>query len=538
VVKRDLGTLGESTLVAWAAARGINAQRATNDRNGWDYLLEFPPERCGIITRPLDREPPSISCFVQVKARSSRNLNVSARLVNWHRMIKETLPTFFLILEFGDSDYPRSAYLIPIAEARISHALRRIREIDSQGESIARRKLGVIFGAEDRLDRPNGEAFESAVRKHIGPSFEEYLDKKRKWVSSVGYEKNHGNLIVNISVNAHAAPLIEPLVDLSLGLVESLSINCAELHDVRFDIPARAPLRLPEGVLEIVERPSERAEMVLAYGASVVRITMEMFIPHGLAKILDAASLRIRLESSFFDIVVTKSSSFFRFELPDADERANLGKLVDLARVLLIFDDSARRHEEIIFALHARERLMFQNSIMLSECIDPRLRELAEVLLDAWAVAKLMDIQDRVELTTLDLMLQRSRLKAARNIGENVGRMRIRGFISKGVLSEGALVKVPYGIEVLLGNYRGVVVASLWGNIRFTGRKNEGDHEFEMESSERRLENALAAKMNQEPQVDLGAAVRAIVEASSSVPCLLLSDFAAPDSGATGRTQG
>lgn len=100
---RDLGQLGESTLTGWAAARSITAQRATNDRSGWDYLLEFPSRCDDKSPASRDREPASFSCLVQVKATSTGRLNRPVKLVNWHRLIKNPLPAFFLIVSAPDS---------------------------------------------------------------------------------------------------------------------------------------------------------------------------------------------------------------------------------------------------------------------------------------------------------------------------------------------------------------------------------------------------------------------------------------------------
>src|SRR4051795_2534936 len=134
-----LGALGESTLATWATARRIFPQRVTHDQNGWDYLLEFPPPGGNTLPPyPRDREPAIISCLVQVKATSRGDLNRSISLTNWQRLITYPLPTFFLVIDFGDDEIPKVAYLVPVDSASTHQVLQRIRELDSQGEDIAK----------------------------------------------------------------------------------------------------------------------------------------------------------------------------------------------------------------------------------------------------------------------------------------------------------------------------------------------------------------------------------------------------------------
>jgi hypothetical protein len=49
--------------------------------------------------------------------------------------------------------------------------------------------------------------------------------------------------------------------------------------------------------------------------------------------------------------------------------------------------------------------------------------------------------------------------------------------------------------------------------------------EFECLSSERRVEKVFATGRDEEPPMSLNAAVRAVADAQSSVPCLLLSQY-------------
>ena len=74
------------------------------------------------------------------------------------------------MINFEESAVPNVAYLVPVDSPAIRQALRRIRELDSQGEDIAKHKMSIICKEEHRLDAPNGESLKRAIRSHIGQS--------------------------------------------------------------------------------------------------------------------------------------------------------------------------------------------------------------------------------------------------------------------------------------------------------------------------------------------------------------------------------
>ena len=526
---RDLGALGESTLTTWAAARGINAQRVTKDSSGWDYLLEFPTRRNREFPAlPRDREPASISCLVQVKATSTSKLNRPVKLDNWHRLITNTLPVFFLILDFGSADTPRRAYLVPLDATSISRALRRIRELDSRSEGIAGRSLSVICHEENRLDVPNGESLEKAILNHIGTSLEEYIQKKQKWVKTIGYESTTGSFTFKLSVESlNCASLLEYLVDLSLGLRPPLAIGPAEIRDVRFGIPAREPTQeFPAGEIEIVREPVDQAEVTLRLGTSVVRTRMDMFLPRGLGNALKVELFKILLKGRFFHFLICPSRMSIDFHNPDFEARVRLYDLYDLARVVLLLGESARIGVGVELNIRPGEKAPIQ--LVLNPCgsIKPEILEFAAIVRDAWEVAKHLEVHETTELTMADLVLQKERFYLFRNLlAAEACEMKVSFFDGPGLKFEGARVCVPLGTEVMLGDYRGTVVVSVWGDVKRTGREEEGDLEYAVVTSEKKVERTFATRRDEEPSMSLSAAANAAAAAYNDVPCLILSQY-------------
>lgn len=532
-----LGALGESTLTTWATARRILPQRVTYDQNGWDYLLEFPPLWGNTLPPyPRDREPARISCLIQVKATGVGDLNRSVSLTNWQRLITYPLPAFFLVIDFGEGVVPNVAYLVPVDSAAIHQALRRIRELDSQGEDIAKHTMSIICKEEHRLEAPDGESLERAIRSHIGQSFEEYIRRKLETVETIGYESSRYQITFETlaEVLQGVSPL-EYFVDLSLGLRGPLPINRAEIRDVRFGIPARLPHReFSTGEIEVIPEPVERVEVVLSRGTHVVRTTMDMFLPRGLPveEILDAGLLKVLLKHEFFHFILCSSRMDLRFCGIENERPKKLREFYDFARVVLLFDENANRRENLRIFVRLGSQILRQGSLGFNEAMDPEIVHFAQTVLNAWEIAKHLDVQDEVELTADILMVQEERFKILRSLlsTEMIHQMKVGWFWERSQVSRSSKrVCVPFGVEVILGDLKGTVMFSVWGDVQCTGLEQEGLIQCEIVTSEKRLERTFTSRRGEE-ELSLSAAVKAIADTyDDDITCLILEHYKLPE---------
>lgn len=522
-MKRDLGTLGESILASWAAARGISPQRVTFDRKGWDFLLEFPNSHSTDPDLPKDRRCSYISCLVQVKATDNGRLNCSVSMRNWQHLATHPLPAFFLVLDFAHCEVPRQAYLVPVGRSQIGEALRRIRELDSQSKNISKHKMNVICAEESKLPQPNAESFEKAICDHIGPSFEGYIQQKADIVQQIGYEASSGLLSISLSDDSLGGVSIpDYLVDLSLGLREPLAISSAELRDVRFGIPARVPKVLPGGTLEITPKSFGEVELTLRRGMTVARTRMEMFLP------IMAHNLKVLLKARLFDLVTSRPQLSINFHFPGLDIQEKLCDLYDMASVALLLA-KASRGEELEFFVRSEKGVLAHGPLSRPDGgIPPEAFELATVARDAWIIAKHLEIQDKVKVTVGDLIVQKKRLELFRSLllGE-CGRIRISGLLDVLPSKRNALrAFVPLGTEVMLGDYRATIVISAWGTAKLAKRKGSGTRSFTLETAQRKIESTFATRRDEEPSMSLTAAVNAVAEIHDDVPCVLLTQYA------------
>ncbi len=526
-----LGVRGETTLAAWAAARRILPHKVTYDQNGWDYLLEFPPPRRETLpTYPKDREPAIIRCLIQVKATGIGNLNQSVSLTNWQRLVADPLPAFFLVIDFGEGEVPNAAYLVPIDSAAILQALRRIRELDSEGEDIAKHTMSIICKEEHRLETPNGESLERAIRSHIGPSLEEYVRQKLETVETIGYESFRYKF--TFEALTEGSSLLQDLVDLSLGLRGPLSINRAEFRDVRFGIPARLPRQEPSPAeITIIPKPVERVEVVLSCGIHVVRTTMEMFLPRGLPaeEILGADLFKVLLKQELFHFTLCSSSMNVHFCDTGSDKPRKLREFYDFARVVLLFEENTRSGNLRVF-VRSGSQILWQCSLGFNEAFDSGIVHFAQTVCNSWEIAKHLDVQDEVELTADILMEQEERFKILRSfLSTEMQQIKVGGFFDRAQISSGSRVFVPFGIEVILGDLKGTFMFSVWGDVKCTGLEEEGQIHCEIVTSEKRLEKTFTSRREEEG-LSLSAAVRAIADAYDDVTCWILEQYNLPES--------
>jgi hypothetical protein len=86
---------------------------------------------------------------------------------------------------------------------------------------------------------------------------------------------------------------------------------------------------------------------------------------------------------------------------------------------------------------------------------------------------------------------------------------------------------VPFGVEVILGDLKGTVMFSVWGDVQRTGLKQGGRIQYEIVTSEKRLERPFTTRRGEEG-LSLSAAVHAIADTYDDVTCLILEQYALP----------
>ncbi len=105
-----LGAKGESRFQEICEDAGLICNKATRDRGGWDFIVEFQFEDAE-EDYSLDSRTIPLSCHVQVKTLLAQNDRFKVRLSAAERLAKEIKPAFIYVFKVVGIQFTE-AYLI------------------------------------------------------------------------------------------------------------------------------------------------------------------------------------------------------------------------------------------------------------------------------------------------------------------------------------------------------------------------------------------------------------------------------------------
>lgn len=324
-------------LDGWAHKLGGLSHRPTPDETGWDRLLQFPQD---VSEARLDRAPPLLNCFFQVKSSRSEKPRARLKLSAIKHLCDLAEPAFVALFQMGSGLDPERAWLIPIDEELMRKVLKRHRELSvNSGPRPPHKKWITIAGSRDRLlSPPYPESMRAAIDAHVGPDIESYRDRKAKWRRTLGYED--GNIEFTVLARySSVKEANEALIDTLLGLGRFDFIS-SQQFDPRFGIRMKSE-RFPTGPGWLEVRPESQGMQRVRFfveGESELDIILdgELATPRGIRNLIlsgqlaehDALKGRISipaLDRTFLDIVVHLSrrqlSIFLRGEYFQAEPR-------------------------------------------------------------------------------------------------------------------------------------------------------------------------------------------------------------------------
>jgi hypothetical protein len=394
--KRDIGGKGERHFGGWCDDVGITANPVQRDRTGWDYLIEFPLSQTVERPVPLDLQPKCIRGLVQVKASDKRGRAIHVKLDNWVRFVQESIPAFFVVIEYDRRPYPQRAYLVHVWEEQIRAVLRRLRESSANERKtpLHQQTLVLDYGEADLLESVDGAGFEAAVRRHVGDDPARYEAEKRRLIETVGYEDVVGELRARMILRAD-----DPdghLVDFALGRVDGIPLAGGEYRDVRFQIPELEPRAvIPEG--STLRGGQSRQDTVLRFRTrhGTARMKATVFSPKPVVHLVKRAALRARIVNPFLEMVVGltgETECAFSLGPPDLDVALPLSEWKGYADFALLNDAGSRDRSvvDLRFSLRGREIVQRFNAIEVGGAIVAW----ARVIKAAWTVAERFGLQE------------------------------------------------------------------------------------------------------------------------------------------------
>jgi len=494
---RNVGGIGENTLALWAEQVGITPNKVSQDRTGWDFLLEFPCSHQASLYngQPLDRSPFPLRCFVQVKSTDKGSGKWHVKLTNWERLIKNPLPAFFLVLEFDSQDSCQRAFLVHVGEEYIRRVQKRLRE-HAQNAALHKKTLQFKYTPDDSLPSLDGRGLEDAILRHVGGKPEDYASRKIGLVNSVGYEGKTGRFQFTLSLPSYSNINIqEYLVDFSIGLVPHLEVTSGEFKDVRFGIASQLPsLSFSQGGRLFVDHESAGSAAIRIStpdDKAELRIDTETYLPHGLGFKIDREYLKMRLAAPFFSVILRSfrdNAGKFHFDLPKPDVEYALKDIHTVAALILFLHDASKRYDHARFEVRFNSALLGTGTIPLTKPLDENIIRYATSIRSGWNLAKYFDIQHNLRLKPSELLRQYGQLLFMDPIlGINPRWIKITFWSDADLRKDGKIFCVPIATNVVIGQHRVAVAVAILGHPSPTGQFTDDSREFEITTLDTKL---------------------------------------------------
>lgn len=227
---RDLGTAGEKYFGVLCAAAGMAANKSETDIHGWDLFVEIDTS-----TNTFDRmsmHEGVIETKVQVKSTDGVRKSVDVELSNLKKMATSSLPCFYVLLEFDGGDAPARGYLRHVDNDLIQKTLRRVSDEHAKEPNVRLNKKKMRINFHDPISPLSASSVKQMILSHIGTSHLDYLDRKREYLKSVGFEE--GSLRIKFSIVGDDK--LHKLIDISLGKKDTVEIGTVHGSSLRFGI--------------------------------------------------------------------------------------------------------------------------------------------------------------------------------------------------------------------------------------------------------------------------------------------------------------
>lgn len=197
----QLGAYGESLFAALCEKVGLFCNKATRDRSGWDFIVEFPVDP--LRDNDLDKRPNPISCVFQQKTMWDRNDRIRFRLSSLERLAKDSRPSFVFVIKVDERREPSGAFLIPLRGEVLGGVLRALRTEQAANRFAVNRAYHYMYTSKVGLPLAfDADVFRSTLQSTVGDQAV-YEAAKLTEMETLGYEPSAIEMNVRFSVGDH-----------------------------------------------------------------------------------------------------------------------------------------------------------------------------------------------------------------------------------------------------------------------------------------------------------------------------------------------
>lgn len=335
---RDLGTMGESQFLNWCAEAGLVANKSNVDRNGWDFIVEFPLE-LNFTGTNIHKAPHE--CRVQVKATDQRSRKIQIGLANLKRLATAPTPSFFVFIEYDGQATPQRAFVVHLDQGLIHKILKSVHEKKSAQPNVEinlnRYKTTIKYDEKNLIEVSSGNGLKEKLFQYIGADFDEYVAQKIQFLKKVGYEKDSGEVSFTIMGHEDA----RNFVDISLGSKAKVQVHNIRGFVSRFGLKDSVPfineetatLEIPDtkpvdtGFLKFKDQPLSNP---ITFEAKLFGSPIVNFLPK--------SEQKYRIDCGIFEVHIypykNSANIIFHLDQTDSYEVNQLKKLFKLIELI------------------------------------------------------------------------------------------------------------------------------------------------------------------------------------------------------------
>lgn len=237
---KDLAEYGEHRFASYCSDGGATVHRVGDDKNGWDYLVEFPEEPHG---GPVDTAPADLSAYVQVKTTRGRACETQIKVSNMLRAARSPQPWFVVLFHLPSGAERPTVYARHFWKDLIAVGLEASQRSQRDRRPLHKRRVTVRFSDSDRQTGDIVAWMLECIRVHNSY----YAVRKAEIYRTVGFEKGSGR-----GTFAIEAPSVDHMLEGFLGLGTGFKLKEYEFTRERFGILDPVPeLSGTEGILKI-----------------------------------------------------------------------------------------------------------------------------------------------------------------------------------------------------------------------------------------------------------------------------------------------
>ncbi len=307
-----MGEKGESRFREICADAKLVCNQSNRDRNGWDFIVEFPFDEMN-HGQSLDSRPAPLSCTFQVKTVWMTSNTVQLRLSAAERLAKNPNPTFIYVFRVNEDLGFETSFLIHVSGENLSAILKRLRKEQAKGTSKINNKT-ITFNIKNSGEEipASGDCLRDKITDLCGSINEDYIAGKSLQIKNLGFEPHRYEGKMTFDVGGY-----NELVDTFLGLRKA-KVSNFQTFETRFGIKLPTTDSLfTEGTVEITPQPSDQCRILVTSDASNLPSVFmaDVFlvpIPN-----LPAEHRKILIKSPFIEMLVSLGDKSINLQADD-----------------------------------------------------------------------------------------------------------------------------------------------------------------------------------------------------------------------------